>query len=80
MVASNGGIVGCQGVPVGLGTPISTQLNAPVVGMVATHDGNGYWEVAADGGIFAYGDARFEGSMGGTHLNRPVVGMAVAPG
>ncbi len=36
----------------------------------------GYWEVASDGGIFSFGSATFEGSMGGTVLNKPVVGMA----
>ena len=25
-------------------------------------DGNGYWLVASDGGIFTYGDAEFYGS------------------
>jgi len=35
----------------------------------------GYREVASDGGIFALG-ARFEGSMGGQHLNAPIVGVA----
>ena len=39
-------------------------LNQPVVGMAATPDGKGYWLVAADGGIFAFGDARFYGSTG----------------
>ena len=34
---------------------------------------------ASDGGIFAFGDAPFEGSMGGTPLNEPVVGMAATP-
>jgi len=34
----------------------------------------GYWLVAADGGVFSY-DAPFFGSTGGTHLNRPVVGI-----
>jgi hypothetical protein len=37
----------------------------------------GYWEVASDGGIFSFGNAIFYGSMGGTPLNAPVVGMAV---
>jgi N-acetylmuramoyl-L-alanine amidase len=44
--------------------------------MAATPDDGGYWLVAADGGVFAYGDARFAGSMGAVHLTRPVVGMA----
>ena len=39
----------------------------------------GYWLVASDGGIFAYGDAGFYGSTGGIALNRPVVGMAATP-
>ena len=39
----------------------------------------GYWEVAADGGIFPFGAAHFDGSMGGTPLNQPVVGMASTP-
>jgi hypothetical protein len=44
--------------------------------MAATSSGRGYWLVAADGGIFAYGDAVFYGSAGSIHLNQPVVGMA----
>ncbi|MGH9108943.1 MAG: protease pro-enzyme activation domain-containing protein, partial [Acidimicrobiales bacterium] len=36
----------------------------------------GYWEVASDGGLFAFGDAPFHGSMGGRFLNKPIVGMA----
>ena len=40
----------------------------------------GYWEVAADGGIFSFGGASFHGSMGGTPLNAPIVGMAAATG
>ncbi|MGH9108565.1 MAG: fibronectin type III domain-containing protein [Acidimicrobiales bacterium] len=39
-------------------------------------DGKGYWEVASDGGLFAFGDAGFYGSMGGKPLNEAVVGMA----
>ena len=33
--------------------------------MAATPDGKGYWLVASDGGIFAFGDAASSGSMGG---------------
>ncbi|HLH27686.1 MAG TPA: hypothetical protein VKW77_02145, partial [Acidimicrobiales bacterium] len=36
----------------------------------------GYWLAAADGGVFAFGSAGFHGSMGGTRLAKPVVGMA----
>jgi hypothetical protein len=36
----------------------------------------GYWLVAADGGIFSFGDAPFYGSTGAMHLNAPIVGMA----
>ena len=51
-------------------------LNQPIVGMAQTVDGGGYWMVAADGGIFAYGDAGFYGSAGNLALNQPIVGMA----
>ena len=50
-------------------------LNGPVLGPVATPSGNGYYMVAADGGIFTFGDAVFAASMGGSHLNKPVIGM-----
>src|SRR5919106_1191418 len=39
----------------------------------------GYWMVGQDGGIFAFGDAPFRGSTGAIKLNKPIVGMAVAP-
>jgi hypothetical protein len=39
----------------------------------------GYWEVASDGGIFAFGGAPFYGSMGGKPLNQPIVGIASTP-
>jgi hypothetical protein len=36
---------------------------------------SGYYEVASDGGIFAF-TAPFLGSMGGKPLNKPIVTMA----
>ena len=54
-------------------------LNRPIVGMASTPDGNGYWNVASDGGIFTFGDATFYGSTGSIHLNQPIVGMASTP-
>ena len=47
--------------------------------MASTPDGRGYWLVAADGGLFAFGDAGFYGSTGSLVLNEPVVGMASTP-
>ena len=35
--------------------------------------------MAADGGIFSFGDAVFHGSTGALHLAKPVVGMAATP-
>ena len=52
------------------------RLDAPIVGMAATPNGDGYWLVASDGGVFSFGDADFFGSMGGHRLDAPIVGMA----
>ena len=40
------------------------KLAAPIVGMVPSTDGGGYFMVASDGGVFAFGDAHFAGSCG----------------
>ncbi len=55
--------------------------NGPIVGMAAdaASTQGGYWLVGADGGIFSFGGARFHGSMGGTVLNKPIVGIAATP-
>src|SRR5581483_4868954 len=45
----------------------------------STPSAGGYWLVARDGGVFAYGDAPFVGSTGGIRLNQPIVGMASPP-
>ncbi|HXY27578.1 MAG TPA: IPT/TIG domain-containing protein, partial [Acidimicrobiales bacterium] len=41
--------------------------------------GDGYRFAASDGGVFSFGDAGFYGSMGGTALVAPVVGLASTP-
>jgi hypothetical protein len=48
--------------------------NGTPVAMAATPDGGGYWIVDSDGGVFAFGDAGFYGSMGGKRLNAGIVG------
>ncbi|HZU80074.1 MAG TPA: hypothetical protein VE991_09185, partial [Acidimicrobiales bacterium] len=51
-------------------------VNSPLEALAPTADGNGYWVAAADGGVFAFGDAPFLGSMGNRGLYAPIVGMA----
>jgi hypothetical protein len=79
-VTPAGAVTSHGGAPA-LGSPAlsNLRLNLPIVGMASTIDGNGYWLVASDGGIFSYGDATFYGSTGAIHLNKPIVGMAATP-
>ncbi len=60
------------------GDATSLVLGRPMVG-IAARPGGGYYFVAGDGGIFAYGGAPFFGSMGGHPLNQPIVGMTATP-
>ena len=48
-----------------------------IVGIAPTFDGRGYWLVGADGGVFAFGDAEYEGWIPGSgiHSSR-IVGIA----
>jgi len=48
---------------------------APARVHIAAAQATGYWLVASDGGIFAFGDAHFFGSTGSIHLNKPIVAM-----
>ncbi len=56
-------------------------INAPIVGIAAAANGQGYVLVASDGGVFCFG-VPFHGSvpgslMPGQHLVAPIVGIAV---
>jgi hypothetical protein len=65
-----------QGTVTALPSMVGQHLNSPIVG--AASNGNGYYLVAADGGVFAFGSgAPFLGSMGGQKLNAPIVGMSL---
>jgi N-acetylmuramoyl-L-alanine amidase len=55
-------------------------LDKPIVGITATSDGGGYWLVAADGGVFSFGDATFYGSAVASKPAAPAVGIAAVPG
>jgi hypothetical protein len=74
--ASDGGVfafgdAGFYGSLPGLGfapagsTGSGPKLSAPIVGMVPSADGGGYFMVSSDGGVFAFGDAHFAGSCPG---------------
>jgi hypothetical protein len=70
--------------PPGTGTVDITLTNAQgtsIPGLLDqfSYSSPGYWEVASDGGIFAFGGAPFYGSMGGKPLNQPIVGIASTP-
>lgn len=51
---------------------------APVKGIEAIPNSQGYWLFSTDGGVFAF-EAPFLGSLRGNVLRAPVVGMATVP-
>jgi GH25 family lysozyme M1 (1,4-beta-N-acetylmuramidase) len=92
IVAEDGGVFSFGGAPfygsiysLGLtGLSGERPLAAPICGVAGTPSGNGYWLVAQDGGVFAFGDAPFYGNtytlgitgLGGAHpLNKPICGI-----
>ena len=64
LVGSNGGVTPGNAIFHG-SLPALGLTVSDVVGMAGAPDGGGYWDVAADGGVFAFGTAPFHGSMGG---------------
>ena len=54
-------------------------MNSEITGMAVNPDGPGYWLVGADGGVFAFGGAPFEGSFGGSSWHTSIVGIDVTP-
>ena len=56
---------------------MSTLPSGTVVGGAALDDGTGYYEVDAAGDVAAFGAATCYGALTGSHLNKPIVGMAV---
>jgi peptidoglycan hydrolase-like protein with peptidoglycan-binding domain len=64
-----------------LGPDGSAPFGRPPVAIArAGGDGTGgYWLAAPDGGVYSYGTARFFGSLAGTKLAHPVVGIAPLP-
>jgi hypothetical protein len=48
-------------------------LGQTVVAIEPTSDGKGFWLFGADGGVYAFGDALFEGSATGQTGGSPAV-------
>ena len=61
------------------GSMAGKHLNQPIVGMASAGDSQGYWLVAADGGVFGFGNVPFFGSMARHHLDQPIVGITPTP-
>jgi hypothetical protein len=55
-----------------MGSMGGQKLNSPVVGIVATPTGDGYWLMAGDGGVFTFGNAPFDGSATTIRLNQAI--------
>jgi hypothetical protein len=75
-MAQAGGGISVAGNATNQGMPFGNSPPATVGVAVATS--GGYWVATSDGGVWAFG-APFFGSMGGTPLNQPVVGIAATP-
>ena len=77
LTAGDGGVFALNNAPF-YGSMAGHPLNKPVVGIATTPTGDGYWLVAADGGVFAFGAAQAPPSnpLPGETLNAPVVGVA----
>ena len=59
-----------------LGDASGFALRSPIVDIESSPSGRGYWLVASDGGVFAFGDAPFHGSTGAIVLDEPITAMA----
>ncbi len=76
LVSANGTVTGFGGAGNYGGTAGRT-LAGPIVAMVPTPDGGGYWLAGSNGSVFNFGDARWFGSLAGRDLQSPnaIVGI-----
>jgi len=65
----------------GVSDLLSFALNAPIIASVVTPDGGGYYMLGADGGVFVFGNAVYQGSLPGLGVvpNEPAVGLVPDP-
>ncbi len=78
LVASDGGIFSFGSAPF-YGSLGGLPLKNPIVAATAIRDGSGYWFSDSAGLVSNFGAAKYYGSAP-SPLNRPIVGMADAPG
>ena len=76
--ASNFGVIPASGPAPGISGQVVQVSDPDPAGQLGANLG-GYRLAASDGGVFTYGAFGFYGSMGGTRLNQPVVGVASNP-
>jgi hypothetical protein len=81
MAAGDTATLGANGWPMNrkdqrqTGSWTPTKLFDPPTGEI----GKGYWQVAADGGVFPFGEALGYGSTGNIQLTKPMVGLESTP-
>jgi hypothetical protein len=51
--------------------------SSPAALVQVVKQGAGYWMSGSDGGVFTFGGAAFFGSLAGSHLNAPMIGIAI---
>ncbi len=54
----------------------TTPASQPVTGLASTSNAAGYWQVAADGSVYSWGNAVFHGALPPTVPNAPIVAIA----
>ncbi len=61
-------------------TPLRIAMMPTAKQLIGVSSGDGYWQVASDGGVFSYGTARFFGSLPGLGVKVDnIIGMARTP-
>ena len=79
---SKNGVVQVHAIPAPTSAPWpmlsknARHLGADLAGLTPIQCNSGYRLVASDGGVFAFGDAKFYGSTGSLRLVQPIVGTA----
>ncbi len=77
VASANGSVYALHGAPY-KGNALG-RVHGIVVGVAATHSGNGYYLLDSAGDIFPFGDATSYGSEAGKRLNAPIIALAATP-